>query len=259
MGTKLRLAGSLAEQAYRAIRERILRGQFPLGAPLSRRGLAADFGMSFLPITEAIKRLEEEGLVESRPRVGTRVRIPTAQDVRERCIIREALEAQSARLFSEKASSAERMELRTMAVLLDNMSDECAAAPADGQRRFRTQMLHLSFHMRIAECTGCAALCKALDKNQLLIFNWLYDVATDHQTPPRWHQELIEAVAGFDPEAADRAMRGHVRLGLGEIQTEIARRFTPHSALSEVERPLRVSPPNGTAWRAKAGAPQGPV
>lgn len=67
MGTKLRLAGSLAEQAYKDIRERILRGQWPLAAPLSRRGLAADFGMSFLPVTEAIQRRKGEGLVESGP------------------------------------------------------------------------------------------------------------------------------------------------------------------------------------------------
>ena len=52
--------------------------------------------MSFLPISEAIKRLEQEGLVESRPRVGTRVRIPNAQDLRDRHIMREALEAQPA-------------------------------------------------------------------------------------------------------------------------------------------------------------------
>lgn len=58
------------------------------------------------------------------------------------------------------------------------MSDDCAVAPADGERRFRTQMFHLSFHMRIAECTGCTALCKAFYTNQLLCFNWLYDVAS---------------------------------------------------------------------------------
>ncbi len=74
------------------IRGKILRGEFPLGAALSRRKLGIQFGMSFLPISEAIQRLEHDGLVESGPRVGTRVRIPTPQDLRDRYIIREALE-----------------------------------------------------------------------------------------------------------------------------------------------------------------------
>src|SRR5438552_11546834 len=122
-----RLSGSLAEQAYTSILDKILKGEYPLGAALSRRKLGTEFGMSFLPISEAIKRLEHEGLVESRPRVGTRVRVPTPQDLRDRHIIREALEAQSARLFAEKASADERMEMRAMAAHLDDLTDRSAA------------------------------------------------------------------------------------------------------------------------------------
>src|SRR5437879_2002130 len=60
--------------------------------------------MSLLPVSEALQRLENDGVVESVPRVGTRVCLPTPQDIRERYEIREALESQSARLFAEKAS-----------------------------------------------------------------------------------------------------------------------------------------------------------
>src|SRR5579872_6803461 len=164
---------SLAEQAYTRILDKILKGEYPLGAALSRRKLGSEFGMSFLPISEAIKRLEQEGLVESRPRVGTRVRIPTPQDLRDRHIIREALEAQSARLFAEKASADERVEIRAMAAHLDELTGQSAGREKDAEFLFATQMYHLSFHMRIAECTGCAALCDMLAKNQVLIFNWL--------------------------------------------------------------------------------------
>src|SRR3954464_10568568 len=80
MQKKLHVAGSLAEQAYARILDKILKGEYPLGAVLSRRKIGSEFGMSFLPISDALKRLEQEGLVESRPRVGTRVRIPSPQD-----------------------------------------------------------------------------------------------------------------------------------------------------------------------------------
>ncbi len=247
MAKKLQLRGSLAEQAYTRILDQVLKGQYPLGAALSRRRLATEFGMSFLPISEAIKRLEREGLVESRPRVGTRVRIPTATDLRDRQIIREALEAQSARLFAEKASADERAELRAMAEHLDALTDRVAGGESDPDFLFETQMYHLSFHMRVAECTGCSALRDMLAQNQVLIFNWLYDVASDHRMPRQWHQQLAEQLSTTDPEAAEAAMRGHVRYAIEDIQAKIVRRFGGVvTGLEGISRP-------GT-WRLKARA-----
>src|SRR3569833_2933672 len=95
---------SLSSRAYSEIRSAILSGELALGSPISRRNLARDLGMSVVPVSDALQRLETEGLVESWPRVGTRVRIPTAQDIRGHYVVREALESQSARLFSQKAT-----------------------------------------------------------------------------------------------------------------------------------------------------------
>jgi DNA-binding GntR family transcriptional regulator len=75
---------------------------------LSRRQLAEEMGMSVVPVAEALQRLETEELVESQPRVGTRLRIATPQDVRGHYVVREALETQSARLFAEKAAMERR-------------------------------------------------------------------------------------------------------------------------------------------------------
>lgn len=247
---KPRAAGSMAEQAYTRVLDKILRGEYPLGAALSRRKLGTEFGMSFLPISEAIKRLEQEGVVESLPRVGTRVRIPTAQDLRDRHILREALEVQSARLFTEKASSDERLELRAMAAHLDSLHERAATGSNSRDLLFESQMYHLSFHMRIAECTGCQALCRALAQNQVLIFNWLYDVAVDYHMPPRWHERLVEKIAGTDPDIAEAGMREHVRYGIEEIQAEIVRRFGTSAASDELKRSISAATHRG--WRTKA-------
>jgi len=110
---------SLSEHAYLLIRERILKGEIPLGGALSRRKLASELGVSLLPVAEALQRLENEGLVESQSRVGTRVCLPTAQDIRDRYEIREALESQAARLYSQRASTRDRMELEKMADHMD--------------------------------------------------------------------------------------------------------------------------------------------
>jgi GntR family transcriptional regulator, rspAB operon transcriptional repressor len=248
-----RLPGSLADQAYTRILDKILKGEYPLGSALSRRKLGLEFGMSFLPISEAIKRLEQQGLLESRARVGTRVRVPAAQDLRDRHIMREALEAQSARLFAEKASVDERVEIRAMADRLDSMTDRCASGESDPDFKFDTQMYHLSFHMRIAECTGCVALCESLKQNQVLIFNWLYDVAVDHHMPKGWHRQLADKLTASDQDFAEAAIRAHVRYGIEDIQAQIVARFG--SSVSGLEGIKRSGTPAGVragTWRTKA-------
>src|SRR3989442_10247696 len=100
-------ASSLATEAYAVMRRRIVRGKVGLGQVISRRKLAAELGMSFLPVSMALLRLEFEGLLESRPRAGTRVRIPSREDVLGHYTVREALEMQGARLFAQVATARE--------------------------------------------------------------------------------------------------------------------------------------------------------
>jgi DNA-binding GntR family transcriptional regulator len=237
--------GSLAEQAYIQIRERILIGDLAIGAELSRRKLAAEYGMSFVPVMEALQKLENEGLVESRPRVGTRVRVPTPSDIREQYILREALECQSAWLFSEKASADERRELTVIAGQLDELDDKKATAKQGAKDlAISGHRLHVHLHNRLAECTGCMALVRAIQLNQTLVFKWLFDTVYQRPPkPPRWHKTLMESVGGADPEVAVAAMRTHVRHGLNAVLEAL----TPLSGL-EAFNGNRFS---GSTWRSR--------
>jgi DNA-binding GntR family transcriptional regulator len=231
--------GSLSQRAYSVIRDRILKGELGLGASLSRRKLASDLGMSLLPVSEALQRLENDGLVESRPRIGTRVCNPTPQDIRERYEVREALESHAARLFAEKASVRERLELQKMAEHMDALFNRCFAGQEnDPDFLYAVHSYHAELHLRIAECTGCRALRTAIEKNHVLIFNWLYDVAAQRPPlPPHFHRELIESISEGDPASADTAMRKHIRYGLERVvhkvaeskdETELAVRIEAH-------------------------------
>lgn len=179
--------------------------------------------MSFLPITEALKCLETEGLVESRPRIGTRVRVPTDQDIRDRNIIREALESQAARLCAENITPEEREQLRNSALQLDELQKTCALEPKDSRFQFSVHTYHMQFHMRIAELGRCPGLCRAIEKEQVLIFNWLYDIAAHRRTQPEeFHSALADALCSGNPLAADAAMRAHVRYGLDQVLERLA-------------------------------------
>jgi len=214
--------GSQSEHAYKLILNQILRGRLVPGALLSRRGLAQALGLGVRPVTESLQRLEVEGLVESLPRIGTRVRLPSEQDIRGHYIVREALETESGRLFAEKGSDRERKELVAMATHLDSLyeSSERHQTDTDAWENywFEVGTTHSRFHMRIAECTGCPALCNALEKSHILIFNWLYDTAFySRPNPGRWHYKLMEALNTGDVEVADKAMRVHVRYRMDEV------------------------------------------
>lgn len=198
---------SLAGEAYVVVRDRILRGDLSIGQVISRRKLAAELGMSFLPMSEALLRLEHEGLVESRPRAGTRVRVPTREDVRGNYLVREALETQAARLFAENATPEECAELLKLAARVDALSQR-----ADGNR-FVYLRLHERLHRRIAEAARCPALCEAVDRTCALSSTWLCasPAPETHGVPHCHHQDLIGALSRRDPDAAGEAMRQHIQ------------------------------------------------
>src|SRR5262245_52458794 len=78
------------QAAYRRLKEDIVLGRLPFGAVLSSRKLGREMGTSFLPVADALRVLEVEGLVETRDRVGTRVKIPTVEDIKGVYTVREA-------------------------------------------------------------------------------------------------------------------------------------------------------------------------
>jgi DNA-binding GntR family transcriptional regulator len=206
------------------VRERILRGRFCPGTVLGRRKLADEFGMSLVPIAEALQRLESDGLVESQPRVGTRVRTPSEDEVRGRYVVREALEAESAKLCCLNASFQERIELERLGDQLDTLFARARERENDSDFFYAVQESHTNLHLRIAECSRCIQLKEAIEKNHVLIYNWFFDISTHGRfLPPRFHQELMEKVTGDDSIAAEQAMRLHVRFGLASVVEQLGR------------------------------------
>ncbi|MEO8996427.1 MAG: GntR family transcriptional regulator [Nitrosospira sp.] len=211
-------AESLAARAYEQIRNEILQGTLTVGTILSRRRIADKLNMSFLPITEALQRLEADGLVESRPRIGTRVRIPTEQDIFDSYVIREALETQAARLCCEQMTPIEREQLMRSAQHLDSLYKATASESEDSRFLFSVHTYHMQFHMRIAELARCPGLLKAIEKEQVLIFNWLYDTASQRRSfPINFHHNLAKSLCSGDVMKADESMRIHIRYGLKTV------------------------------------------
>lgn len=234
---------SLAGEAYVIIRERILHGDLPIGKVISRRKIATELGMSLLPVSEAFLRLQVEGLLESRPRAGTRVRIPNEQDVRGHYVVRQALEAESARLFAEVATASERSEVQKLAARVDML-----AAQADGDR-FVYLSVHEKLHRRIAECTHCPPLVDAIEKNHVLALTWL---CVARQSPAgrsrAAHRRLVDVLVKGSPSAAAEAMRAHIHSALENT----LQRLAPYFKMRETGK-------TAYARGSHAAAPHGPA
>ena len=210
---------SLADQAYTLILDQVMRGKLPVGSVLSRRQLAAEFNMSLVPVAQALQRLEIEGILESRPRAGTRVKAPTADEIRGRFELREALECQSARLCAERSTFQERLELRRLAANLDVLFAKAASRGPGEDSGYAVHEYHASLHMKIAAYGRSELIKLAIEKSHVLIFNWLYDTAAGRRTlPDNFHQDLISAIVEGNPQKAEDTMRGHVIYGLKSIQ-----------------------------------------
>lgn len=149
--------------------------------------------MSTLPVSDALQRLQNEALVVTVPRVGTMVRIPTPQDIRGFYTVREALESQAARLFAERARPVESRKLLQRAKDLDASYKACASSQPSEQELFDLRGQHMRFHLRLAEGANCPFL------------------------PENWHTDLATVLSENDPDAADRAMRKHVRFRKDEL------------------------------------------
>src|SRR5438046_2145375 len=96
------------DRVYQAIRGLILSGELAPGDRLVQRQLARRFGTSNIPVVEALRRLEYDGLVEGCANWSSTVRRWTFADIEALYLAREALEGVTCRLFAERAGMAER-------------------------------------------------------------------------------------------------------------------------------------------------------
>jgi GntR family transcriptional regulator, rspAB operon transcriptional repressor len=240
-----REASSLAAEAYGVVRRRILRGELVMGQVISRRKLATELGMSFLPVSEALLRLECEGLLESRPRAGTRIRIPSREDVKGHYVVREALETQVARLFAERATSEERAEIMKLAARVD-----AGSVHPDPTMYPR---LHHKLHRRLAECTRCPALVAAIEKTNALASIWFCAYRQPGQTnPSHRHQDLAAILCAGDPDKASATMREHLKVSLAHTMERLKPYFRLRKASGQTFARSQNSSPQPPGARLSA-------
>ena len=176
--------------------------------------MAAQLGMSVAPVLEAMLLLSEEGLLETRPRSGTRVREPSVADVRGRHWLREALECQVARLVFGEPVRRNWDALLPLARAVDS-------ALADDPERWRAEV---AFHSALAALVGSEAFLVVFRKTvratlfyEIKVLKGAAEAAQGraaHTGPARSHVRLLERLRdAATPEEAEAAARDDLNRG----------------------------------------------
>ena len=213
-------AATLRLRVYQNVRRQILSGVLQPGQPMSRRRIASEMSTSLLPAAQALQRLEFEGLLESRPRAGTRVRTPSCEDVAGHFVVREALETQAALRTAIMATPLELQHLATLAQELD------AAGIRLDVKQYSA--LHRKFHRQIAAYSRCGPLCDAVDRCHAFAALWLFQLPLP-SAGETTHQELVGAIASRDPGKAAEAVAVHLSAGRTRAMTALASFPNPES------------------------------
>ena len=155
---------TLRQEVVDEIRQRILTGDFQAGERIKENEMAQQLGVSRGPVREALRQLEQEGLVQYERNVGCSVAQVSGQDVYEICLLRATLEILAARLL-QKGKSVQQA-LQQMQDCVEQMEQEDCDFYQLAQQDNR-------FHAAVIEQAGLkklAELWKSTNIHNLAIF-----------------------------------------------------------------------------------------
>jgi DNA-binding GntR family transcriptional regulator len=197
---------SLAEQAYRALRDRLIMLDIAPGEPLNEGQLVTELGFGRTPLREALKRLETDHLVVSYPRRGTfatRVDITELAAVSE---VRQLLEPLAARKAAESTDAAVRQDLLEARASIESLAGDAPWREVMGE--------DLAVHRLIYRAAGNHHLEEPLirlDNLATRIWCVVVDRLPAVGAHIREHLGLLDAILDGDADRAQGLAAEHIR------------------------------------------------
>ncbi|WP_164992455.1 GntR family transcriptional regulator [Streptomyces sp. L2] len=195
---------SKADLVYESLRGAIADGHLRPGERINMDEMARNLGVSKIPVREAVKRLESEGLLTSRVHSGVVVAQVDKTEMRGVFLAREAIDGLVARLAAEHSDDG---LLRNLEAVQDGMRDALRTTDTD-----ELQRLNSEFHRLLAEASGYRILTELTE--QLLLTIRRYRV-TAPQDARNWsavideHDAIMDALRRKDAGAAAAAAQAH--------------------------------------------------
>jgi DNA-binding GntR family transcriptional regulator len=194
---------SHADRVYAELRDRLLRGEVPLGQKLIEERLADEFSTSRTPVREALRRLEGDGHLVRAPEGGLRPGVPNVKSMSQLYEVRIAIEELNVRRAATNGDRA----------LLESVRADWRALRSE---LHGPEFVYAdeSFHRRLAEAGGNEVAARVLgDVNDRIRVMRIHDFTTEDRVRATIseHLEIVEAVLAGDPDASASFMRAHVQ------------------------------------------------
>jgi DNA-binding GntR family transcriptional regulator len=204
----VRRAQSLADQAYQSIREGIATGLFEAGERVTERGLAARLDVSPTPVREALRRLEQDGLVERVSPRELRVVEHSPGTLRELLLTGAVLRALEARFATGKITDA---ALDRMKALVDALAADHDRVDANDLR-----IMAREFDMEIEKAADNPTL-RGLIQSLSIVGQerrnrYIQSMRVHAEIGERrlqGHRDILAALRSRDPDAVEQAFRRH--------------------------------------------------
>lgn len=212
------------EAAYTTLRGRILSGELPANATLREQALAEDLGVSRTPIREALRRLDEAGLVEFVPNRGATVVEWTVAEMRETYFVRATLESRAAGLAALHIGAD---ALAHLANLIERMEPLVRSTEPAGVR----ELGHLNgqFHRTVVVASQSKQLLSLTESvsrvpemgRTFTRFGGEFRARSNHH-----HRDILTALSSGDALWAEIAMRSHILAARNAVSRTIGAEAT---------------------------------
>ena len=214
---KLGLRRNLELHVYDIIKSLIMDRKYMPGDQISINQLQADLGVSRTPIVIALKMLEKEMLIKTKPRRGHYVRTFTKREIIDVLELREALEAVGARGAARRITESQMKKLKGFFKDVNVEGDPRALAAYAKEDQ--------GFHEYVMEVAGGEVFSSVFKAYAIVTFTYHADLPGGFVRHPREtiqeHLDMIEAICNRDGEKAEALMRRHMRLGSEKFIKEL--------------------------------------
>ena len=206
---------TLSDQVFEIVRERIVDGSIRAEAPIRQDALAAELGVSKIPLREALVRLEHEGLIHSQANRGYAVRSLSAEQADEIYALRLAIEPQAAAAGAANASDADRAHAIASLAALEDARE---AAPTEVAVR------HRQFHVALVRPGNRMLTTQLVERLAMLAERYVIAhlaPAGRYARADREHRDLLDAWLDGDSATVEQRMIGHLETTRIDLRAEL--------------------------------------
>jgi len=199
-------------KVYEYVKEKILTGEILPNQRLVEAKIAKEIGTSRTPVREAFHNMQKDGLIESLPRVGYKVKPISEEEVIQICKIREVLETLAAEWAMEKSHQALLKELgKIISDSEEKIKKGDIRSYPDLDARFHDTIARLSGSTHIMEITQLMRRHMVRHRATSFYHSDLFPRAVDG------HKLIYKAIERSDRDEVERAIRYHLELSLRDI------------------------------------------